>query len=96
MPRSLAASAEETVHLLSAFAERSGRQGAADRLARQRLARMQASTSARSSRGPARMAARLYRDNAALDQAIASSSGSADAARGPLFHRLHYAEPRSG
>lgn len=41
MPRSLIASAEETVSLLSAFAARSGRQGPADRLARRRLDRMQ-------------------------------------------------------
>lgn len=41
MPRSLIASAEETVTLLSAFAARSGRQGPADRLARRRLDRMQ-------------------------------------------------------
>jgi len=40
LPRSLAASAEETVTLLSAFAARSGRQGSADRLARQRLGRI--------------------------------------------------------
>ena len=41
MPRSLIASAEETVTHLTAFAARSGRQGAADRLARKRLARLQ-------------------------------------------------------
>jgi uncharacterized alpha-E superfamily protein len=41
MPRSLTAAAEETVDRLAAFAARSGRQGAADRLARQRLARIQ-------------------------------------------------------
>jgi uncharacterized alpha-E superfamily protein len=41
MPRSLTASAEETVTHLAAFAARSGRQGSADRLARQRLARLQ-------------------------------------------------------
>jgi uncharacterized alpha-E superfamily protein len=40
MPRSLGASAEETVDMLGCFAGRSGRQGAADRLARQRLSRM--------------------------------------------------------
>lgn len=40
MPRSLAASAHETVDLLGAFASRSGRIGPADRLARQRQARV--------------------------------------------------------
>ena len=40
MPRSLIASADETVDMLSNLAERSGRQGAADRLARQRLDRL--------------------------------------------------------
>ena len=37
LPRSLAASAAETVELLAEFGDRSGRQGEADRLARQRL-----------------------------------------------------------
>jgi len=41
MPRSLAASAEETVDLLSAFAGRSGKQGRADRLARRRFGKIQ-------------------------------------------------------
>jgi uncharacterized alpha-E superfamily protein len=41
MPRSLAASAEETVDLLSAFAGRSGKQGRADRLARKRFGKIQ-------------------------------------------------------
>ena len=43
MPRSLAASADETVHLLSELGERSGRQGEADRLARTRLGQLQES-----------------------------------------------------
>jgi uncharacterized alpha-E superfamily protein len=41
MPRSLVASAEEAVELLGEFASVSGRQGAADRLARQRLDRLE-------------------------------------------------------
>jgi uncharacterized alpha-E superfamily protein len=41
LPRSLAWTAEETVALLAEFGSRSGRQGAADRLARQRLSRLQ-------------------------------------------------------
>jgi uncharacterized alpha-E superfamily protein len=40
MPRSLAASGEETVTLLGYFAGRSGRQGMADRLARRRLSKI--------------------------------------------------------
>ena len=41
MPRSLAASAQSTVTLLSSLAKRTGRQGPADRLARQRIARLE-------------------------------------------------------
>ncbi len=41
LPRSLAASAEETVALLGELGSRSGRQGPADRLARQRLSGLQ-------------------------------------------------------
>jgi len=41
LPRSLAWAAEETVGLLGEFGTRSGRQGPADRLARQRLSRLQ-------------------------------------------------------
>jgi uncharacterized alpha-E superfamily protein len=40
LPRSLAWTAEETVDLLGEFGARSGRQGPADRLARQRLSRL--------------------------------------------------------
>ena len=72
MPRSLAASAEETVELLSAFAGRSGRQGKADRLARQRLDRFQEldiSTVFQS--GLHEWLHAYIRDNAALDRAIA-------------------------
>lgn len=41
LPRSLAWAAEETVGLLGEFGARSGRQGPADRLARQRLSKLQ-------------------------------------------------------
>jgi uncharacterized alpha-E superfamily protein len=41
LPRSLAWAAEETIGLLGEFGARSGRQGPADRLARQRLSRLQ-------------------------------------------------------
>ncbi len=72
MPRSLAASADETVSLLSAFAGRSGRQGPADRLARQRLARIQdldIVTVFQS--GLHEWLNRYIGENAALDRAIA-------------------------
>jgi uncharacterized alpha-E superfamily protein len=72
MPRSLAASADETVDMLSAFAGRSGRQGKADRLARQRLARidgLQIGTIVQS--GLHEWLRDYIRANAALDQAIA-------------------------
>ena len=72
MPRSLAASAEETVTLLSSFAGRSGRQGRADRLARQRLARMQDLDIDTVFQGGLHEWLHGYiRQNAALDEAIA-------------------------
>ncbi|MGQ0588368.1 MAG: alpha-E domain-containing protein [Sphingosinicella sp.] len=72
MPRSLAASAEETVGLLNEFAARSGRQGPADRLARQRLARMaDASIDAVIQGGLHEWLNRHIAENAALDDAIA-------------------------
>ena len=72
MPRSLAASAEETVGLLSAFANRSGRQGAADRLARKRLDRIQALAIEEVVQSGLHEWLHAYiRDNAAIDQAIA-------------------------
>ena len=72
MPRSLAASAEETVDLLSAFAGRSGRQGKADRLARQRLAKMQDLDISTVFQGGLHEWLHGYiRDNAGLDKAIA-------------------------
>ena len=72
MPRSLAASADETVDLLSAFAGRSGRQGRADRLARKRLGRVQdldIGTVIQS--GLHEWLHGYIRENAELDQAIA-------------------------
>ncbi|MGZ8360993.1 MAG: alpha-E domain-containing protein, partial [Allosphingosinicella sp.] len=72
MPRSLAASAEETVDHLSDLAARLGRQGQADRLARQRLARMQdldIATVFQS--GLHEWLQRYVRHNAAVDEAIA-------------------------
>lgn len=72
MPRSLAASAAETVTLLSALAERSGRQGKADRLARQRLARIDdLDIDTVFQGGLHEWLQRYVRNNAALDQAIA-------------------------
>jgi uncharacterized alpha-E superfamily protein len=72
MPRSLAASAAETVTLLSALAERSGRQGKADRLARQRLARIEdLDIDTVFQGGLHEWLQRYVRNNAALDQAIA-------------------------
>ena len=72
MPRSLAASAGETVDLLSAFADRSGRQGAADRQARKRLDRIQSLKIAQVVQEGLHEWLHAYiRDNAALDQAIA-------------------------
>jgi uncharacterized alpha-E superfamily protein len=72
MPRSLLASAEETVELLAGFAGRSGRQGPADRLARQRLARMEDLNIVTVFQGGLHEWLHDYiRDNAALDRAIA-------------------------
>lgn len=72
MPRSLAASAEETVDLLGGFAGRTGRQGPADRLARQRLARMKSLEIASVFQdGLHEWLQRYVTENAALDHAIA-------------------------
>jgi uncharacterized alpha-E superfamily protein len=72
MPRSLAASADETVDLLSAFAGRSGRQGRADRLARKRLGRIQDLDIDTVFQGGLHEWLHLYiRENADLDRAIA-------------------------
>jgi uncharacterized alpha-E superfamily protein len=72
MPRSLAASAEETVALLSDFADRSGRQGPADRIARKRLDRIEALEIGTIVQNGLHQWLHAYiSDNAALDQAIA-------------------------
>ncbi len=72
MPRSLAASAEATVDLLSDFANRSGRQGAADRLARKRLDRISSLAIEQVVQEGLHEWLHAYiRDNAALDEAIA-------------------------
>ena len=72
MPRSLAASAEETVSLLAAFAARSGRQGPADRLARKRLERIRdIGIDAVFDQGLHEWLRAYIGDNAALDRAIA-------------------------
>jgi uncharacterized alpha-E superfamily protein len=72
MPRSLVASAEETVTLLSAFAGRSGRQGQADRLARKRLDRIQdTDINIVVQAGLHEWLHAAIRENGAIDQAIA-------------------------
>jgi uncharacterized alpha-E superfamily protein len=72
MPRSLTASAEETVTHLAAFAARSGRQGAADRLARQRLARLRDLDIETIIQGGLHEWLHAYiAENAAIDRAIA-------------------------
>jgi len=72
MPRSLVASAEETVALLSAFAARSGRQGPADRIARKRLDRIQGIDINNVVQDGLHEWLHAYiRENGAIDQAIA-------------------------
>jgi len=72
MPRSLMASAQETVRILGEFATHSGRQGPADRLARQRLARMEGlAINAVVQAGLHEWLHRHITENAALDAAIA-------------------------
>jgi uncharacterized alpha-E superfamily protein len=72
LPRSLAASAAETVALLSEFGNRSGRQGEADRLARRRLTKFQnGSVEDLMQRGLHESLQRFLTDNATLDDAIA-------------------------
>jgi uncharacterized alpha-E superfamily protein len=73
LPRSLAASAEEAVAVLSEFAARSGRQGKADRMARQRLARFDEwSVETVFQRGLHEWLHAYIRDNNALGDAIAA------------------------
>ena len=72
MPRSLAASAGETVELLGHFAGKSGRQGQADRLARARRARIEELSIRTIFRGGLHEWLHRYiADNAAIDHAIA-------------------------
>jgi len=73
LPRSLAASAEETVQLLTEFGRRSGRQGEADRMARRRLQRLEkGNVAAMIDRGLHESLQALIQENAALDRTIAS------------------------
>ena len=73
LPRSLAASAAETVALLAEFGGRSGLQGEADRLARRRLIRLEESSIDQVlALGLHETLGRFIRENAALDSAIAS------------------------
>ena len=72
LPRSLVASAEETVELLAELGRRTGRQGEADRLARSRLAGLEQGTiDSLFHEGLHESLRRLIRENAAIDQAIA-------------------------
>jgi uncharacterized alpha-E superfamily protein len=73
MPRSLAAAAEETVVLLTEIGERTGRQGQADRLARQREHKLQETNIETVFQGGLHQyLQRFIRENAAVDQAIAT------------------------
>ncbi|MGE0178375.1 MAG: alpha-E domain-containing protein [Sphingomonas sp.] len=72
LPRSLMASAGQAAHILGEFADRSGRQGPADRLARQRLARMEGLSIVNVVQaGLHEWLHRYIADNAAIDHAIA-------------------------
>jgi uncharacterized alpha-E superfamily protein len=71
MPRSLAACATETVLLLNELASSSGRQGQADRLARQRLTQFESTGIERIFQsGLHEFLRRFIAENVALDQAI--------------------------
>ena len=73
LPRSLAASAAESVALLAELGGRSGRQGEADRLARRRLTRLESGSVERlMQRGLHEALDAFVRENGALDRAIAS------------------------
>ena len=73
LPRSLSAVAEETVALLSDIGERTGRQGQADRLARERERKI-LDTDIRTvfQGGLHQYLQRFIRENAAIDSAIAA------------------------
>jgi uncharacterized alpha-E superfamily protein len=73
LPRSLAAAAEETAHLLGELAERTGRQGEADRLARHRLMEFEeGDINTLFQEGLHEALRRFIAENAALDHAIAT------------------------
>ena len=72
LPRSLAASATETVDLLSELGDRTGRQGEADRLARQRLAQLEdGNIDSLFQEGLHQFLRRFIFENANLDRSIA-------------------------
>jgi uncharacterized alpha-E superfamily protein len=73
LPRSLSAAAGETVALLGEIGERTGRQGQADRLARERERKI-LDTEIRTvfQGGLHQYLQRFIRENAAVDQAIAT------------------------
>ena len=72
LPRSLAASMEEVVTLLTALSRRSGKQGEADRLARSKLTRLrQSSIDALFQSGLHEYLQNFLTENGRLDQAIA-------------------------
>ncbi len=73
LPRSLAAAAEETAELLAELGDRTGRQGEADRLARNRLVEFQeGDIEALFQEGLHESLRRFIAENAALHQAIAN------------------------
>jgi uncharacterized alpha-E superfamily protein len=73
LPRSLAAAAEETAQLLGELADRTGRQGEADRLARNRLMEFEeGDINTVFQEGLHESLRRFIAENAALDQAIAT------------------------
>lgn len=73
LPRSLSASAAESVTLLAELGDRTGRQGKADRLARQRASRLlESDIESLFQQGLHEYLQRFIRENAALDRAIAA------------------------
>ena len=73
LPRSLAAAAQEAAHLLGELSERTGRQGEADRLARQRLSALEeGDINTLFQQGLHEALRRFIADNAALNHAIAT------------------------
>ena len=99
LPRSLIWTAEQTVDLLGEFGGRSGRQGPADRLARQRLAGLEELDVRTVFRGGLHQWLHAYlRQNNALGEAIAASSGLARVRLMQLSisHVTRYEYPGSG